>query len=278
MMPAMNSPKAITSLLAAAVLGAAGGAAVVTVVGAAHTTTTVDAARAPGRVAVADAPAHALSAAQVYAHAKDSVAYITASVQQQSDSPFGSAQQGQATGSGFVVSAGGLVVTNAHVVEGASTIQVKVGDGSAHAATVVGRDVSHDVALLKVDTGAQQPTPLALADSSAVEVGDPTYAIGNPFGLDRTLTTGVVSALQRQISAPNGFRIDGVIQTDASINPGNSGGPLLNAQGEVIGIDSQIATGGSGSEGSVGIGFAIPANTVRTIVAQLEHGAGTTAS
>jgi S1-C subfamily serine protease len=134
----------------------------------------------------------------------------------------------------------------------------------------VGTDPSTDLAVLKVDqTGLK---PLTLADSDAAEVGDPVDAIGNPFGLDRTLTTGVVSALQRQISSPNGFSIDNVIQTDAAINPGNSGGPLFNAAGQVIGVNSQIETGGSadGSQsGNVGIGFAIPSNTVKTVVGQI---------
>ncbi len=276
MMRPMQLSKTLLTLLAAAVLGAAGGASVFTLAGGSSgTTTTVRSAAPGGRAAVADERSAALSAGQVYARAKDSVAYVTADVVQQSQSPFGEApQHGQATGSGFVVSTDGLVVTNAHVVEGATAIEVKIGDGTAHPATVVGRDESSDIALLRVGSGAQRLTPLTLGNSGAVRVGDPAYAIGNPFGLDRTLTTGIVSALQREISAPNGFAIKGVIQTDASINPGNSGGPLLNGQGEVIGIDSQIATGGNGSEGSVGVGFAIPSNSVRAIVARLERAAG----
>jgi putative serine protease PepD len=122
-----------------------------------------------------------------------------------------------------------------------------------------------------VDLGGLNVEPLILGDSAAVRVGDPTLAIGNPFGLDRTLTSGIVSALQRQIQAPNGFSIDNVIQTDAPINPGNSGGPLIDAAGRVIGINSQIATGGNGT-GSVGIAFAVPINTARHVLPQLEHG------
>ena len=125
---------------------------------------------------------------------------------------------------------------------------------------MVGTDPATDLALLKVDAPADQLHPLALGDSSKVEVGDPVVAIGNPFGLDRTVTSGIVSALQRQIQAPNGFSISHVIQTDAAINPGNSGGPLIDADGQVIGINSQIETGGGGG-GNVGIGFAIPINT-----------------
>jgi putative serine protease PepD len=271
----MNSPKAIATLAAAAVLGAGGGAAVVGIAGEGGTTTTISTAApaSSSNVSVARSTNGTLTAGQVYQRAKDSVAYITANVTQQSASPFGQQQQqGQATGSGFVVSSDGLVVTNAHVVQGASSVTVKIGDGATKAARVVGRDESTDIALLRVDPGSQQLTPLTLADSDKVSVGDQAYAIGNPFGLDRTLTTGIVSALQRQITAPNGFSIDGVIQTDAPINPGNSGGPLLDAHGDVIGVNSQILTGGSSSQGNVGIGFAAPSNTVRNVISQLERG------
>ena len=134
---------------------------------------------------------------------------------------------------------------------------------------MVGADPSNDLALLKVDAPASQLHPLKLGDSSKMEVGDPVVAIGNPFGLDRTVTSGIVSSLQRQIRAPNGFSIDNVIQTDAAINPGNSGGPLINGAGEVIGINSQIETGG-GNDGNVGIGFAIPINTAKEVITELE--------
>src|SRR5207237_9677238 len=136
-------------------------------------------------------------------------------------------------------------------------------------AKVVGKDPPTDIALLKVGADGVTLHPLQLGDSSDVQVGDPTIAIGNPFGLDRTLTTGVVSALQRRIDAPNGFSIDHVIQTDAAINPGNSGGPLLDAAGRVIGITSQIATGGGGN-GNVGIGFAVPINTIKQKLSELK--------
>src|SRR5205823_8270924 len=159
-----------------------------------------------------------------------------------------------------------------HVVDGAQKIEVTLGNTDASqpvSAQVVGKDPSTDVALLKVNAPASDLHPLQLGDSSQVQVGDPVVAIGNPFGLDRTATAGIVSALQRQIKAPNGFSIDNVIQTDAAINPGNSGGPLLDAAGRVVGINSQIATGGSGS-GSVGIGFAIPINTAKSVIPQLK--------
>ena len=160
----------------------------------------------------------------------------------------------------------GHILTNNHVVEGADKIEVKLGaSDKTYTAEVVGTDPATDVALLKVDAPADELHPLALGDSSEVEVGDPVVAIGNPFGLDRTVTSGIVSALQRQIQAPNGFSISHVIQTDAAINPGNSGGPLIDAEGQVIGINSQIETGG-GSDGNVGIGFAMPINTAREVV------------
>jgi S1-C subfamily serine protease len=178
---------------------------------------------------------------------------------------------GTATGSGIVLDDKGHILTNNHVIEGASKIQVKIGASDhEYTAEVVGTDPASDLALLKVDAPTKELDPLKLGDSSKVEVGDPVVAIGNPFGLDRTVTSGIVSALQRQIQAPDGFSIDNVIQTDAAINPGNSGGPLINSAGEVIGINSQIETGGSGSEGNVGIGFAIPIDTAKEVIHELE--------
>jgi len=184
--------------------------------------------------------------------------------------PFGGSGGGLATGSGFLIDTEGHVLTNNHVVSGAKKIAVKLGDSeTTYDAQVIGTDPATDLALLKVDAPADQLHPLALGDSSQIQVGDPVVAIGNPFGLDRTVTSGIVSALQRQIQAPNGFAISNVVQTDAAINPGNSGGPLIDAAGQVIGINSQIETGGGGS-GNVGIGFAIPINTARDVVTQLE--------
>ena len=188
-----------------------------------------------------------------------------------SDSPFGLPQNrgGTATGSGFVVDEDGTVITNAHVVEGSQDVSVRFEeDGDFVDAKVIGRDPSTDIAVLKVDPSDAKLQPIPLGDSSKVEVGHSVVAIGNPFGFTRTVTTGIVSALQRQIEAPNGFPIRNVIQTDASINPGNSGGPLLDADGKVIGINSQIATGGS--SGSVGIGFAVPINTAKALLPQLK--------
>jgi S1-C subfamily serine protease len=181
--------------------------------------------------------------------------------------------EGVASGSGVVLDDEGHVLTNNHVVEGGETIQVSFeSEGQMYPAEVVGTEPNSDLALLKVDAPAAKLHPLKLGDSSKMEVGDPVVAIGNPFDLQRTVTSGIVSALQREIQAPDGVTIDNVIQTDAAINPGNSGGPLINADGEVIGINSQIYTGGEGSEGNVGIGFAIPINTAKEEIAELESG------
>jgi S1-C subfamily serine protease len=187
------------------------------------------------------------------------------------DNTFGQQQQGTATGSGFVVDGDGTIVTNAHVVDGASKVTVSFEEGGdAIDADVKGVDDDADIAVLKINPEGRDLTVLPLGDSSKLSVGDPVVAIGNPFGLQRTVTTGIVSALQRQVDAPSGFPISDVIQTDASINPGNSGGPLLNAKGEVIGINSQIATGGG--QGSVGIGFAVPIDQVKKELPTLRAG------
>jgi S1-C subfamily serine protease len=209
---------------------------------------------------------------QIYKRDSPGVVFISSKIVQQTTNPFGfpSEQQGSATGSGFVIDKKGDIITNAHVVQGASQITVRFGDSQELPATVVGSDLSTDLALLKVNPGGAKLHPLTLGDSSKVSVGDPAIAIGNPFGYDRTVTTGIISALQRQITAPNNFTINNVIQTDAAINPGNSGGPLLDSTGKVIGITSQIATAGNGSEGNVGIGFAIPIDTVKAAIPQLE--------
>jgi putative serine protease PepD len=184
-----------------------------------------------------------------------------------------SVQAGARGGTGFVVRGDGTIVTNAHVVAGAETAQVRFGDsGEQVDAEVLGTDISSDLAVLRVDPGSVgQLRPLPLANSERVRVGDAVVAIGHPFGLDRTATAGIVSGVGREIQAPDGFQIDEVIQTDAPINPGNSGGPLLDARGRVVGVNSQIATGGAGG-GNVGIGFAVPSNTVREVLPKLIRG------
>ena len=175
-------------------------------------------------------------------------------------------------GSGFVFDEAGHIITNYHVVQGAEEVEVNFTGADRMKAKIVGVDPSTDLALLEIDASAQALTPLRLGNSDIVQVGDAVVAIGNPFGFERTVTAGIVSALQREIQAPDGFTIDKVIQTDAPINKGNSGGPLLNSKGEVIGVNSQIATDGL-TEGNVGIGFAVPINTVKGVISQIiEHG------
>jgi S1-C subfamily serine protease len=211
-----------------------------------------------------------LTVNEIYRRDGPGVVFISAQVTRQQESPFGlpQEQRGEATGSGFVIDEDGHVLTNAHVVAGASKIEVKFSDDRTVDAELLGSDTSTDVAVLDVKATKKELRPLALGDSKKVQVGDAVVAIGNPFGLDRTVTTGIVSALQRKLEAPNGFTIDNVIQTDAAINPGNSGGPLLDSLGRVIGINSQIATGGGGG-GSIGIGFAVPIDTAKQVADQL---------
>jgi S1-C subfamily serine protease len=208
---------------------------------------------------------------QIYREDGPGVVYIQAQGVSGGQDVFGQQQQGTATGSGFVVDGDGTIVTNAHVVDGASKVTVSFTEGGeAIPADVKGVDNDSDVAVLKIDPSGQDLHVLQLGDSEKAEVGDPVVAIGNPFGLQRTVTSGIVSGLGRTVDAPSGFPITDVIQTDASINPGNSGGPLIDAQGRVIGINSQIATGGG--QGSVGIGFAVPINTVKQLLPQLRAG------
>jgi S1-C subfamily serine protease len=239
--------------------------------------------QAPLSPAAASAPSgkstastsNAPTAHEIYERTAPGVVYVTSNIVRQTESPFGfgeSQEQGTATGSGFVVSSDGTILTNWHVVENAVKVTVSFEHSKTVEAKVVGKDPSNDLAVLKVPTEGLSLHPLTLGDSHTAQVGDPVLAIGNPFGLSRTLTTGVISALQRKITAPNGFEIDNVLQTDAPINPGNSGGPLLNAEGRVIGINSQIETGGGGSDGNVGIGFAVPIDTAKAELPQLEKG------
>jgi putative serine protease PepD len=178
------------------------------------------------------------------------------------------------SGTGFLVDGDGTLVTNDHVVTTSKSVEVKFGtEGRTLKGDVKGVDASSDLAVVHIDPSAVPAgvKPLQFADSTGVRVGDVAIAIGNPFGLDRTVTEGIVSSLGRTLTAPNGFQIDGVIQTDAAINPGNSGGPLLDDGGKVIGVNSQIATNGL-SAGNVGIGFAVPSNTVRQVLPGLKLG------
>jgi S1-C subfamily serine protease len=178
-------------------------------------------------------------------------------------------QTQKALGSGFVIDKAGHIVTNYHVVAGARSVEVSFSNSDNMKARIVGSDPSTDIAVLQIDARSRALKPLELGNSDRVRVGDSVVAIGNPLGYDRSVTAGIVSAVQRAISAPNQFPIDHVIQTDAPINHGNSGGPLINSRAQVIGVNAQIATGDNGTDGNIGIGFAIPVNTVRTVVAQL---------
>jgi S1-C subfamily serine protease len=257
------------SLALAALLGA--GLAVgigAAVVGAGGTTTVVREVEASAAGPASFEDGQGKSIGEIYTQeARGVVQVLATSVV--SDDPFFGPQESSALGSGFVIDQAGRIVTNFHVVDGASQVQVSFSGEDRVDARVIGTDPSTDIAVLQIDEQARALTPLPLGDSDSVNVGDAVVAIGNPFGLERTVTAGIVSALQREITAPNGFAIDEVIQTDASINRGNSGGPLLNANGEVIGVNAQIE---STTGGNVGIGFAIPINTVKEVVSQIIEG------
>jgi len=207
----------------------------------------------------------ALTIGQIYDRTNASVVEITVTTQAPADGPMGSGTA-QAQGSGFVYDSSGHVITNAHVVDGAESAKVRFADGKTYDATVVGVDASTDLAVLKVEAPSSALHPLELADSSQAAVGDVVVAIGSPFGLENSVTTGIVSALGRSMKAPNGYTITGSIQTDAAINHGNSGGPLLDLDGKVVGVNAQIE---SESGGNDGVGFAIPSSTVKSIVAQI---------
>ena len=214
-----------------------------------------------------------LTPAAIYRRDAPGVVFIRAEVVQRTQSPFDffpQEQRGESTGTGFVIDDDGSILTNAHVVAGATAVQVRFAGGKVVRARLRGTDPSTDLALLRVDPQGLELRPLELGTSRDVQVGDPTVAIGNPFGLDQTLTTGVVSAKARRIEAPDGFQIEDVLQTDAAINPGNSGGPLIDAAGKVIGINSAIRTGGDGG-GSIGIGFAVPIDTAKRILPKLRE-------
>jgi S1-C subfamily serine protease len=217
-----------------------------------------------------------LTIREIYRRAAPGVVQITSTTlsEEQIDPLFGfplPQREQRAQGSGFVFDESGYIVTNNHVIAGATDIEVSFSNKESMKANVVGSDPATDVALLKVNADARALTPLELGDSEQVQVGDSVVAIGNPFGLERSITAGIVSALQRTIESPAETPIDRVIQTDAQINRGSSGGPLLNAAGQVIGVNTSIATGSATEVGNVGIGFAVPVNTVHDVVGQLRR-------
>ena len=272
-------PKA-AGLLAAAVAGGAVALAGAALVGVGDDTTTVrevlvEQPTNSGNISQTDR--QRLTLRDIYRRDAPGVVQVTSTTKvklprsQWFGNPFG--LQGtdvqQSLGSGFVIDKAGLVVTNYHVIGDARRVYVSFSNSDSMRAEIVGRDASTDVALLKVIASSRALKPLPLGDSDAVHVGDEVAAIGNPLGYERSITLGIVSALQRSLTSPGGAPIDRVIQTDAVLNRGNSGGPLLNAQGEVIGVSSAIATGDPGG-GNTGISFAIPINTVRDVVAQLK--------
>lgn len=201
---------------------------------------------------------------EVYKSLSPGVAFITSTSYQQDF--FGDVEEGKGTGSGSVIDARGYILTNNHVIEDAQKLTVSFGNDKTYPATVVGRDPDTDLAVIKIEPPASGLTVVPLGDSDKLSVGQKVLAIGNPFGLDRTLTTGVISGLQRPIRARNNRVIEGAIQTDASINPGNSGGPLLDKYGKMIGINSQIL---APAGGSVGVGFAIPVSIAKRVIPQL---------
>lgn len=260
-------PRAVlaTAVTSAALLGAGGFAAGYAAFGADSAAIAVPQVIVNG---ASPAAAAAYSVSEIYKRSSKSVVEITVASKAEA-TPFGGggAQQGQ--GSGFIYDTKGNVVTNQHVVDGATSVSVQLSNGKTYKATVVGSDPSTDVAVVKIDAPAAVLQPLALADSSSLEVGVGVVAIGSPFGLEQTVTTGVISALHRQITSPNNFAIDDAIQTDAAINHGNSGGPLLDLTGKVIGVNSQIESEGGGNDG---IGFAVPSNTVKKVAGQLIAG------
>jgi S1-C subfamily serine protease len=266
----MSSLRSLLTLLAAAALGGVVAVAAVGFLGGLEgdTTMVTETVQAP-RPSTVTAGA-TMSVNEIYERSAPGVVQINATNDSTSATdPFGGGTPGkQALGSGFVIDKTGHIITNYHVIEGANEVTVGFSNRDTVKAEIVGSDPSTDLAVLRVETSASALRPLPLGDSDKVVVGDAVVAIGNPFGLDRTATSGIVSALQRLITAPNRFTIDHVIQTDAPINHGNSGGPLLDARGKVIGVNTQIETGGVAS-GNVGIGFAVPSNTVKEVVAQI---------
>jgi S1-C subfamily serine protease len=274
--PSLRRPRRFAELLIAALAGGAivlGGTAAL---GKLNSNTTVLREQAVGSgEPAAFSQAHHMSINDVYREAAPGVVHIDAitkvSVPTNPFFPTPSSETQTAVGSGFVIDKAGHIVTNEHVVAGATSVQVSFSDNEKIKARIVGEDAATDIAVLKVNAAARALKPLPLGDSDSVRVGDEVIAIGNPLGYDRSVTSGIVSAIGREIQSPNESPIDHVIQTDAALNHGNSGGPLLNADGQVIGVNAQIAP--SASNANIGIGFAIPINTVKQIAADLiKHG------
>jgi S1-C subfamily serine protease len=271
--------RALAFVCAAAVVGGVAGAMIGIALddGDAAASTTQAVQAAPSRHALASsrpAAGSALTPEEIYRNAAPAVVVITATQTQQVPPTFFSPptqEQVRALGSGFVIDRKGDIVTNDHVVQGASSVRVGFTGGASYPATIVGTDPSTDIAVVRVQAPESALHPLVFDASDRIQVGDPVYAIGNPFGLDRTMTAGIVSAIARDIQAPNGLTIPNAVQTDAPINHGNSGGPLLDRFGRVIGINAQIE--GGTVDANVGVGFAIPSDPAKTVTDQLlAHG------
>ena len=217
--------------------------------------------------------APSLRASAIYAAAAPGVVAITANVTTEVQTPYGpEAEKEVSSGTGSVLDTKGRILTAEHVILGASSISVKFENGTTRKATVLGKDSSTDVAVLKINPAGLTLHPLALGTLRSLRIGDPLAVIGDPFGYPRSLSVGVVSGLGRTIVAPNGYMVSDSIQTDAAINPGNSGGPLLDSRGLVIGVADQIATGGTGDETNTGVGFAVPVDVIKAVLPALEQG------
>jgi S1-C subfamily serine protease len=258
-------------VLAATIAGAIAGGIVGATFdnGDAATTAATTTVEAPA-VAAPSAPTRGLSAEQIYRNDAPGVVVITDTQTQVVPPTFfapGGKQQVGALGSGFVIDKQGDILTNDHVVQGATSIRVGFSGGASAKATIVGTDPSSDLAVIRVKAGASALHPLSFGDVAGMQVGDSVYAIGNPFGLDRTMTAGIVSATGRDIESPNGLTIPDAIQTDAPINHGNSGGPLIDRFGRVVGVNAQIQ--GGTVNANVGVGFAISAATAKSVGEQL---------
>jgi putative serine protease PepD len=257
--------------IAAVLLGTGSGAGSTSTAGAPRAATPASSASGGTRreVSASSGSSKALTATQLYKQDSTGVVAIKAVT-----------AEGEDEGTGIVLDEKGLILTNDHVIKGATSLSVDASGSSKKttSAKIVGEEANQDLALIKVDPSGLELKPLTLASSSSVQVGDTVYAIGTPYGLEETFTKGIVSALSREISAPDGSKISGAIQTDAALNPGNSGGPLLDEQGEVIGVNSQIASDAAQTEGSqpgsTGVGFAISSDTVASVVKKIEAGEG----
>jgi S1-C subfamily serine protease len=268
----------VLAVLAAGVLGAGAVTGLLYAVGVAGASTTTTMVRPPAPVRTRGGSQAAFNPAAIYGRAAPGMVAITATGAPSSQTglpfPFGPPGQQQVTdtGTGFVIDSKGDILTASHVVAGASSITVKFQNGAVRTAQVLGTDSSTDVSVLHVNPSGLTLHPLRLGSAQSLVVGDPLAVIGDPFGYNRSLSTGVVSALDRTIQAPNGFSVAHAIQTDAAINPGNSGGPVLNSGGQVVGIVDQIGTGNSQTASATGVGFAVPIDVVRSELPQLEAG------